>query len=354
VADDNDERRARAALINTSAPNHARVGDYLYGGRNNFEADRKIAQAMMAVAPVVSALGPTMRAFRHRVVRHLVTEAGVRQFLDIGTGLEATGNTHGVAQSLDPRCRVVYVDSDPVVLAHARALMRSSAEGVTRCVDSDVFDSGAILAGARDFLDFSRPVAIMLMATLTFTPDTAAAATLVSALLAAAVPGSYVAIYHQASDLHPALLIAARRWNQQAARMVTLRSAAEVASLVAGLDMVPPGLVPICEWRPEPGDPSFEDVVPVYGVVARRPLRRAGPRPLELQAKKHLPWDSFTPVPGHLAGQSRRPSEARWCQPRGGRAPARTILRGKQRQGYVSGIYTFIRILGACRNGPLP
>lgn len=271
MADNDDERRARAALIDTSSPNPARVGDYLYGGRNNFEADRKIARAMLAVAPIVGLLASAMRAFHQRVVRYLVTEAGVRQFLDVGTGLETTGNTHDVAQSLDPRCRVVYVDSDPVVLAHARALMRSTAEGVTRCVDADVFDSGAILAGAGAFLDFSRPVAVLLMATLTFAPDTTAAASLVSALLAATVPGSYVAIYHQASDLNPALLVAARRWNQQASRPVTLRSAAEVASLVAGLDTVPPGLVPICEWRPEPGDPSFEDVVPVHGVVARRP-----------------------------------------------------------------------------------
>ncbi len=271
MADDDKERRARAALIDTTAPNPARVGDYLFGGRNNFEADRKIAQAMIAVAPVVGALAPAMRAFHQRVVRYLVAEAGVRQFLDIGTGLETTGNTHDVAQSIDPRCRVVYVDSDPVVLAHARALMRSTAQGATRCVDGDVRDAEAILAGARETLDFGRPVAVMLLATLTFTPDTAAAGALVSALLAATVPGSYVALYHQASDLHPALPIAVRRWNRQASRRVTLRSADEIAGLIAGLDMVPPGLVPICEWRPEPADPRFEDVVPVHGVVARKP-----------------------------------------------------------------------------------
>lgn len=271
MADDNDERRARAALINTSAPNHARVGDYLYGGRNNFEADRKIAQAMIAMAPVVGALGPAMRAFRQRVVRYLVAEVGVRQFLDVGTGLEMGGNTHEVAQALDPRCRIVYADSDPVVLAHARALMTSTAEGVTCCVDADVRDSAAILEKARATLDFSRPVAVMLLATLTLIPDTGAAAALVSALLAATVPGSYVAIYHMASDLHPGLVVACRRWNRQAAAKVTLRSAGEIASLAAGLDIVPPGQVPICEWRPEPGDPGFEDIVPVYGVVARKP-----------------------------------------------------------------------------------
>lgn len=271
MADNDDERRARAALIDTNAPNPARVGDYLYGGRDNFEADRKVARAMMTVAPVVGALQPAMRAFRQRVVRYLVAEAGVRQFLDIGIGLQmTTGSTHAVAQSIDPRCRIVYVDSDPVVLAHARALVRSTAEGAARCVDADIFDPAAIMAGARGTLDFARPVALLL-ATLAFTPDTAAAAAMVSSLLAAMVPSSYVAIHHQASDLHPALGLAVRRWNRQAARKVTLRSADEIASLVAGLDVVPPGLVPICEWRPEPGDPSFEDVVPVHGVVARRP-----------------------------------------------------------------------------------
>lgn len=275
MADDDDERRARAALVDTNAPNRARVGDYLYGGRNNFEADRKIARAMVSMAPVVGALGPAMRAFRQRVVRYLVTEAGVRQFLDVGTGLEMSGNTHEVAQALDPRCRIVYADSDPVVLAHARAMITSTSNGAIRCVDADVRDSAAILAGARATLDFTRPVAVMLLATLTLISDTGAAAALVSALLAGTVPGSYVAIYHMASDLHPGLVVACRRWNRQATAKVTLRSAGEIASLVAGLDIVPPGQVPICEWRPEPADPGFEDVVPVYGLVARKPQRIA-------------------------------------------------------------------------------
>jgi len=274
MADDDRERRERAALIDTKAPNPARVGDYLHGGRNNFEADRKIAQAMITVAPVVSTLLPAMRAFRKRVVRYLVREAGVRQFLDIGTGLETAGNTHDIAQAIDPRCGIVYVDRDPVVLAHARALMRSPAEGVIRCVDADVRDPAQIIAGARDYLDFGRPVAVLLMSTLAFMPDTAAIAGLVSALAAETVPGSYACIRHEASDLNPALAIAARRWNLYSLPQVTLRSAAEIASLVTGLDPVAPGLVPICEWRPEPGDPHFEDVVPVHGVVARRPAGR--------------------------------------------------------------------------------
>jgi hypothetical protein len=270
VADDDKARRARAALIDTTVPNPARVGDYLYGGRNNFDADRKIAEAMKAVAPVVATLAPAMRAFHQRAVRYVVAEAGVRQFVDIGTSLVVSGGTHEVAQAIDPCCRVVYVDDDPVVLAHSRALITSTPEGVTRCLDASVRDVSEIIAGAWDTLDFGQPIAVLLLATMTFIPDTAAVAGIISSLLSVMAPGSHVILYHQASDLHPGLLVALRRWNLKAAKKVTLRTRAEVASLVAGLDLVPPGLVPICEWRPECGDPRFEDVVPVYALVARK------------------------------------------------------------------------------------
>jgi hypothetical protein len=271
MADDDKARRARAALIDTTVPNPARVGDYLYGGRNNFEADRKIAEAMKAVAPVVAAIAPATRAFHQRAVRYLVAEVGVRQFLDIGTYLVVTGGTHEVAQAIDPSCRIVYVDDDPVVLAHSRALIRSAPEGVTRCLDAGVADVSEIIAGVWDTFDFGQPIAVLLPATLAFVPDIATAADIVSSLMSVTAPGSYVVLYQQASDLHPALPVAARRWNLKSARPVTLRSRADVASLVKGLDVVPPGVVPICEWRPDCGDPLFEDVVPVYGLVARKP-----------------------------------------------------------------------------------
>jgi hypothetical protein len=271
VADEGKERRERAALIDTTMPNPARVGDFLYGGRNNFEADRRVARAMVAVAPVVAAIAPAARAFHQRAVRFLVAEAGVRQFIDIGTGLATAGNTHDVAQSIDPCCRVLYVDDDPVVLSHARALIRSTPEGVTGCLEADLGDPAEIIDGARETIDFGRPVAVMLLATLAFIRDAGTAAALVSGVLAATPPGSYVVLYHQASDLHPALEIAARRWNRHSARQITLRSAAEIGGFAPGLDPVPPGLVPICEWRPDPDDPRFEDVVPLYGLVARKP-----------------------------------------------------------------------------------
>ncbi len=264
-------RRAKAALVNTTVPNAARVGDYMVGGRDNFEADRKAVRALIAAAPVAATIAPAASAFHQRAVRYLAAEAGIRQFLDIGTGSAAGCRTHEVAQSADPCCRVVYVDTDPMVLTHARALMRSAPGGVTAYLDADARDPAAIVAGARETLDFGQPVAVLLLATLAFIPDIAAAAAVLSTLLAGVLSGSYVVLYNQASDLHPAIVAAARRWNQLSSKRVTLRSRDEVASLIAGLELVPPGIVPICEWRPAPRDPRFEDVVPVHGLVARKP-----------------------------------------------------------------------------------
>jgi S-adenosyl methyltransferase len=266
-------RRDKAAQIDTTLPNPARAVDYVRGGTNNFEADRKAVRAMYAVAPVMRVVVPAEHAFHRRVTRFLVAEAGVRQFLDVGTSFATSGNTHDVAQSMDPRCRVVYVDSDPMVLAHARALLRSTSEGAVGYLDDDVTDSTAIIAGAAATLDLARPVAVMVMAmsTLAYFDDLAVAAMLVTSLLAAMPSGSYLALYHLASDLNPSVPAAVRQWNRASAQPVTLRSHDEVASLVAGLNLVPPGLVPISQWRPEPSDPGFGDVVPVYGVVARKP-----------------------------------------------------------------------------------
>ena len=268
-------RRAKAELIDTSVPNAARVADYLYGGHNNFEADRKAARVLAAAAPEIAAIPPAVRGFQRRVLRFLVVEAGVRQFLDIGTGLPLVGATHEVAQSFAPECRIAYVDNDPMVLAHARAMMTSAPGGAIGYVDADVRDPGAIVAGARATLDLSQPVAVMLLFTLAYVEDTAEAAAVVPALMAAVPSGSYAAIYHVASDLDPALEEAARQWNKMMpAQPMTLRSRAQVAGLVAGLEPVPPGLVPITEWRPDApagGDSENEHGVPIHGIVARKP-----------------------------------------------------------------------------------
>jgi hypothetical protein len=275
VADDWGEdatRRAKAALISTSVPSAARVLDYMNGGQNNFEADRKAARMLAATAPVTTAIAPAVRAFQQRVLRFLVTEAGIRQFLDIGTGLPLVGSTHEVTQSLVPECRITYVDNDPMVLSHARALLKSAPGGAVGYVDADVRDPATIVEGAKSILDFSQPIAVMLLFTLSYVQDAAEAAEVVSSLAGAVPSGSYFAIYHLASDLDVSMEEAARMWNKMMpSQAITPRSRAEITSLTAGLVPVPPGLAPIIEWRPSPDDPRFEHVIPVHGMVARRP-----------------------------------------------------------------------------------
>ncbi|HEY7260489.1 MAG TPA: SAM-dependent methyltransferase [Trebonia sp.] len=264
-------RRDKAALIDTTVPNPARVGDYMSGGQDNFEADRRAARALAATSPVVSTVIPALRGFHQRAMRYLVAEAGIRQFLDIGTRLAMSGNTHEIAQSLAPESRIVYATSDPVVLSHARALATSTADGAVASVDADAKDPRAILAGAAETLNFGRPVAILLMATLAFVLDDEVAAEIMLSLIGAVPAGSYIALHHQASDLDPGAWALIRRWNAMSAWQMTLRSHGQLAELLAGLDPVPPGIVPIPEWRPAPGNPGFEHVIPIYGAVARKP-----------------------------------------------------------------------------------
>jgi hypothetical protein len=277
MADDwlhDSTRRAKASLIDTTVPNAARVGDYLHGGRNNFETDRRAVRSLVTAAPVVESIVPAARAFRQRAVRFLVTEAGIRQFLDIGTKrLGVAGNTHEIAQSLAPECRIVYADNDPMVVSHTRALVTSTAQGAVSSLDADVHEPWALVAEAAGTLDFRRPVAVLLLAALAFIEDIEEAASVVKSLMDAVPSGSYLVVYHQASDLDPAMLAAARRWNAMSEQPVTLRSREELAGLLdgLGLELVPPGLVPVTDWRPVSADPRFEHIVPVYGAVARKP-----------------------------------------------------------------------------------
>jgi ABC-type sugar transport system substrate-binding protein len=270
-------RRAKAALISTLVPNAKRVADYMYGGQNNFEADRKAAWSLAAAAPVVGRIAPAVRGFQQRALRFLVLEGGIRQFLDIGTDLPLVGSTHDVAQSLAPESRIAYVDNDPMVLSHARALMKSDPRGVVGYVDADVRDPGAIVAGAQGTLDFSQPIAVMLLFTLSYVQDTEEAAKVVSSLMAAVPSGSFLAIYHLASDLDDTMDEAARMWNKMMpTQSIVLRSAVEVGNLVPGLVPVPPGLVPVTDWRPVI-DSRLDRAdlvpasVPVHGIVARKP-----------------------------------------------------------------------------------
>jgi len=264
-------RRAKAARIDTAVPNAARVADFLNGRRNNFEADRRAARVMTATAPAIAEIVPAVLAFHQRAVRFLALEAGIRQFLDVGTGLPGVEASRGIAQSVDPACRVVYVDNDPMVLAHVRAFSRSTSQGAVAALDAKLTDPAALLAGAAATLDFRQPVAVLLPSTLPFIPSTARAAAIVSTLLAGLPPGSYLALCHVASDLDPALGAGADEWNRVSSLHVTLRSRAEVAGLIGGLDLVEPGLVPVSEWRPTFDGDRLDRPVPVYAVLARKP-----------------------------------------------------------------------------------
>jgi hypothetical protein len=182
-----------------------------------------------------------------------------------------TGNTHQVAQSLAPECRVVYADDDPMVLARTRALQATAPYGAVASVDADLSDPRTILSGAAEVLDFRRPVAILLMAALTYILDDAAAAEILLALSGAVAAGSCVVLGHQASDLNPEMPAVARRWNAMSDQRLELRSRGRLTELLAGLEPVPPGIAPVTDWRPSVDDPRFDLVVPIHGVVARKP-----------------------------------------------------------------------------------
>lgn len=266
--DRNAARRVKPGLIDVTVPNAARAADFLYGGSDNFEADRKAIRAVAASAPAIARIPAEARAFRHRVIRYLVKEAGLRQFLDVGTGLVPPGTTHEVAQAINPECRVVYTDTDPMVLSRAQTMISSARAGSVSCVGGDITDVDAIVASALPTLDLHEPVAVLLLSTLAHVPATIAAARAVSSLMAAVPSGSYAVLYHLASDLDPSLPAAARHWNKTAPTPLTLRSRLEVLTLVSGLELIPPGVVPVTEWHP---DSAPAAPVPVHAVVARKP-----------------------------------------------------------------------------------
>jgi hypothetical protein len=214
---------------------------------------------------------PAILAFHQRAVRFLAREAGIRQFLDIGTGIPGLETSRDIAQAVDPACRVVYVDNDPMVLSYVRAFSRSTSQGAIAALEGKLTDPAALLAGAAATLDLRQPVAVLLPSTLPFIPATARAADVLSTLLAALPAGSYLALCHVASDLDPALGAGVDHWNRMSSLQCTLRSRAEVAVLTAGLDLVEPGLVPVNQWRPASGGTRLDPPVPAYAVLARKP-----------------------------------------------------------------------------------
>jgi hypothetical protein len=257
--------------LDTSVAHSARVHDYWLGGKDNFAADRAAGDAVMEAYPGIVMSVRANRAFLARVVRFLTEEAGVRQFLDIGTGIPASNNTHEVAQSAAPESRVVYVDYDPVVLTHARALLTSAPGGVTDYIDADLRDPSKILREAASTLDFSQPVAVMLIAIMHLIVDADDPYGLVGRLMSAVPAGSYLALSQVASDIEPERMAeAARRYNRLARETQRHRTHAEVTRFFDGLDLVEPGLVAVHEWRPGPETESGTRSG-VWGGVARKP-----------------------------------------------------------------------------------
>ena len=257
--------------VDTSVAHVARVYDYWLGGKDNFAADRAAGDQAIAAYPDIVYSVRANRAFLARVVRYLAREAGIRQFLDIGTGIPTANNTHEVAQSVAPDSRIVYVDNDPVVLAHARALLTSGPAGATRYLDADLHDTSKILDGAAQTLDFGRPVAVMLMAILQHIDDADDPYQIVVRLVDAVPPGSYLAISHPASDIEAeAMAQMAERLNQMMAERVTFRDRAGVTRFFDGLQLVEPGMVRVQQWRP---DTEAEATSPaaLWGGVARKP-----------------------------------------------------------------------------------
>jgi O-methyltransferase involved in polyketide biosynthesis len=237
--------------LDTSVAHVARVYDYWLGGKDNFAADRAAGEQAIQAYPDIVYSVRANRAFLARTVRYLAGEAGIRQFLDIGTGIPTANNTHEVAQEVAPGSNVVYVDNDPVVLTHARALLVSGEHGHTHYIDADLRDTGWILAEAAQTLDFSRPVAIMLMAILQHIDEAEDPYAIVDSLLAAVPPGSYLALSHPAADIETeAMAQMAERLNKLMAEKVTFRTRPQVALFFDGLELVEPGMVRVQEWRP--------------------------------------------------------------------------------------------------------
>ena len=249
----------------------ARVYDYWLGGKDNFAADRIAGEETIAAYPAIRASARANRAFLARSVRYLAAEAGIRQFLDIGTGLPTASNTHEVAQSMAPESRIVYVDNDPLVLSHARALLTSSPEGVTAYLDADLRDTDRILEQAADTMDFTEPVAIMLLAILHYIPDLAEAQQIVARLLRAVPAGSYLTISHAASDISPEQMAEMiRRMNQHLAEGNHVgRTREVVAQFFDGLEVLEPGVVKVTQWRPE-SLTEAEGPTSLWGGVARK------------------------------------------------------------------------------------
>lgn len=257
--------------LDVSRPQSARVWNYWLGGRDNYAADREVGEAFREFFPGIVDLAHDSRAFLARTVRHLAGEVGIHQFLDIGTGLPTRENTHQIAQRTAPSARIVYVDNDPLVLAHARALLTSTAEGVTDYVEADLNDPESIIGKAAATLDFTRPLALTLLQVVGHMADDDQARSVVDRLMGALPSGSHL-VFNDSVDTHTGNVAATRRYNESGAAPYFLRGPELIASFFDGLELLEPGVVPLAAWRPDPEAPfdPLREVIAIGG-VARKP-----------------------------------------------------------------------------------
>jgi hypothetical protein len=258
-------------LLDTTVAHPARVYDFWLGGKDNFASDRAAGEAGIQAFPATVQSVRASRAFLARAVKYLAAEAGVRQFLDIGTGLPSADNTHEVAQAIAPECRVVYVDNDPVVLLHAHALLTGTKAGATGYIDADLRDPEKILRDAALLLDLTQPVAVLLFGILHFIEDDEGPHQVVDALMDAVPAGSHLAVSHLAKDIFPEQMAAfTRAVNEHSIVQTVLRDRAGVSRFFRGLDLAEPGVVQVSKWRPRT---EQENAAPaaLWGGVGRKP-----------------------------------------------------------------------------------
>jgi hypothetical protein len=265
------------AGVDVSVPHSARIWNYWLGGKDNYRVDQRAGDEFRDIYPGIVEGARAARYFLARAVRYLAGEVGLRQFLDIGTGLPNVDNTHEIAQRVAPESRIVYVDNDPLVLSHARALLTSTPPGVVHYVDADLHDPDAIVAAAGRTLDFTRPVALMLMGILGHIGDDDEARSIVRRLVAALPPGSYM-VHYDSTDTNPAYVDAIRQYNESGAVPYILRSPEQITRFFDGLELLAPGVVSVPLWRPDPSPFGPPAEVDQFGGVGRKTISRSAAR----------------------------------------------------------------------------
>ncbi len=258
--------------IDISQPHTARFWNYLLGGKDNYPVDREVGDQVIALIPGLADTARAVRAYLFRAVRYLAGDVGIRQFLDIGTGLPTANNTHEVAQATAPECRIVYVDNDPLIMAHARALLTSTPQGVTDYIHADLRDPDTILREAARTLDFGQPIALMLLGILNHVMDTDEAHAIVNRLIDALPAGSYLAISHPTAEIDgEAMEESMRLWNERGGTPIVARSRQELIRFFDRLELLEPGVVSCSLWRPEPNEFGAPAAVYEFGGVGRKP-----------------------------------------------------------------------------------